>query len=248
LGLPDDPWWLAVAILGLVGLALFAYTVRALDAAGSVASFLLGLEVTLVGGLGWMLLLVCFTALGFVVTLVGHGRKKARRLAEGEEGERGLPNVLGNGAAAGLVALAMLAPVPEAAVAAAFTAAVAAVAADTAASEIGMLAGRARSILPPFRPVPVGDDGGVSLRGQAAAATAATLIALAAMPLAGLTWRLAAVAGVAGFLGCQVDSVLGATVERGPRRAGFLGKQQVNFLASLAPALVVLVVVGAMRA
>jgi uncharacterized protein (TIGR00297 family) len=196
MGLPDDPWWILVAVLALAGLALLSYAIRALDPWGAAASFLLGLLVAWAGGLGWVLLMVVFTGLAFVATLAGRSRKKAMRLEEGRDGERGLRNVAGNGAAAGLMALAGLVPgIPAPAAQLAFATALAAVAADTLASEVGVLARRARNILPPFRPVRVGAN-------------------------------------------------LGATVEGDAARPGRLGKQEVNFLASLAPSLVVLVVLS----
>lgn len=68
------------------------------------------------------------------------------------------------------------------------------------------------------------------------------LIAVAAVPLLGLSPRLAWVPAVAGWLGCQFDSVLGATLERDAVQTDRpLSKEGVNFLASLVPALVVLV-------
>lgn len=243
MGLPDDPWWILVAVLALAGLALLAYAVRALDWWGAGASFLLGLLVAWMGGLGWVLLMVVFTGLAFVATLAGRTRKKAMRLEEAHGGERGLRNVVGNGAAAGLMALSGLIPaVPASAASLAFATALAAVAADTLASEIGVLARRARNILPPFRPVPVGVNGGVSFLGQLSAAFGAGALGVAAVPLAGIPWEWAWLPVAAGFVGCQIDSILGATVEGDAARPGRLGKQEVNFLASLAPSLAVLVV------
>jgi uncharacterized protein (TIGR00297 family) len=232
---PAEPWWLLVTILALGGLATFAYAVRALDLWGSIASFLLGLVVAVVGDIRWMLLMVLFTGLGFAATRIGYASKAKRRVAEEAEGERGVRNVLGNGAAAGLMALAALAEphLTHLAVQLAFTTALAAVAADT-------LAPRARSVLPPFPAVRVGDNGGVSWAGQAAAVLGACLIAAASVVLVGVPMAWAWVPALAGFLGCQVDSLLGATLEGERSRPGPLGKQDVNFLASLLPSLAVL--------
>lgn len=236
-----DGSWLLVAILALAGLSTLAYAIRALDLLGAAGSFFLGLLIALFGGLTWVGLMVAFTALSVVATRVGYAKKQARKVAEADGGERGVKNVMGNGAAAGLVLLlGQVQGVPPLAVAAAYATAVAAVAADTLASEIGSLAPRARSILPPFRDVPVGTDGGVSLLGQAAALAGSAAIALLAVPAAGLPLRLVWVPLVGGFLGCQVDSVLGATLEGDAARGRPLGKQDVNFLASLLPSLLVL--------
>src|SRR5437868_1002040 len=144
------PLWLLVTLLALLGLSTLAYALGALDLLGSVASFFLGLLVALLGGLDWLFLMVAFTGLGVVATRLGYATKKQRRLAEGEAGERGVANVMGNGAAAAMAVLAnQVPPVPHLAVQLAFATAVAAVTADTLASEVGSLANRVRSILPP---------------------------------------------------------------------------------------------------
>ncbi|MHB1260431.1 MAG: DUF92 domain-containing protein [Thermoplasmatota archaeon] len=236
--------WLAVIILALTGLSILAYAVRALDLLGAVASFFLGLEVALLGGISWLALMTIFPVIGVVTTRIGYRRKAERRVAEAAGGERGVGNVLGNGLAPGLAALALLLVplVPERAAALAFATALAAVTADTVASEIGVLSGHARRILPPFGALPVGANGAVSLVGQVAAAAGASAIAVAAAYLLDLPPTLAWIPALAGFLGCQLDSVLGATLERDADRAGPLSKQDVNFIASAVPAFLVLVV------
>lgn len=236
--------WLVVITLALTGLSVLAYALRALDLLGAVASFFLGLEVALLGGIPWLALMTLFPVLGVLTTRIGYRRKAERRVAEAAGGERGVANVLGNGLGPALAALALLlAPfVPVQAAALAFATALAAVTADTVASEIGVLSGRARRILPPFRPMPVGVNGAVSLPGQLAALTGSVAIAGAAVVLLDVPWDLAWVPAVAGFLGCQLDSVLGATLERDADRPGPLSKQDVNFIASAVPAFAVLVI------
>lgn len=236
--------WLLVILLSLGGLSVLAYAVRALDLLGAVASFFLGLEVALLGGVRWLALMTLFPVLGVLATRVGHRAKQEMKVAEAQEGERGVGNVLGNGLAAALVALALLLDpvVPPRAVALAFATAVAAVTADTMASEVGVLARRARSILPPFAPAIVGANGAVSLLGQGAALAGCLAIAGAAVPLLHIGWAWMWVPAVAGIVGCQVDSVLGATLEGDTVRTGPLTKQDVNFLAAALPAFVVLAV------
>lgn len=235
--------WLLVILLGLAGLSILSYALRALDLLGAVASFFLGLEVALLGGVAWLAVMTVFPVVGVLATRVGHRTKMALRVAEAQGGERSVGNVLGNGLAGALVALALLLDplVPPKAAALAFATAVAAVTADTLASELGVLARNARSILPPFGRAPAGTNGAVSLPGQLAAAAGAGLIALVAawlLDLGSLAW----IAAAFGFLGCQLDSILGATLERDEVRTGPLTKQDVNFLAGAVPAFVVLVV------
>lgn len=234
--------WFVVIVLGLTGLSVLAYAVRALDLLGAVASFFLGLEVALLGGVGWLALMTLFPVLGVLTTRIGYRRKRERRVAEAAGGERGVGNVLGNGLGPGLAALGLLMTevIPVEATALAFATALAAVTADTVASELGVLARQARRILPPFQAAAVGSNGAVSLPGQVAAALGATCIAAAAAWLLPIPWSLAWIPAVGGFLGCQLDSVLGATLERDEGRPGPLSKQDVNFLASAVPAFLVL--------
>ncbi len=235
--------WLVVIFVGLAGLSILAYAIKALDFMGAVASFFLGLLVAIVGGLGWMAVLVVFTGLGIIATRVGYVTKAERRLAEAAGGERGVSNVLGNGLAPALVVLAVpLAPlVPSAAAVVAFATAVAAVTADTLASELGVLSRTSRRILPPFHAAKPGENGAVSMLGQSAALAGTLAISAAAVVLMDLPLQHAWVPVVMGFLGCQLDSVLGATLERDVTRDGPLSKQDVNFLASAIPAFLVLV-------
>lgn len=235
--------WLLVILVGLVGLSVLAYAVRALDLLGAVASFFLGLEVALLGGATWLGLMTLFPVLGVLTTRVGHRRKQERRVAEAAGGERSVANVLGNGLGPGLAALGMLLQplVPVLATKLAFATALAAVTADTVASELGVLSRRARSILPPFRDATIGDNGAVSLPGQLAAAAGAAAIGVGAALLLPIPWSLVWVPALGGFLGCQLDSFLGATLERDEHKVGPLSKQDVNFLASAIPAFLVLV-------
>lgn len=241
--------WLLVSVLALAGLSLLAFALGVLDLLGSVASFFLGLLIALLGDLAWLALMVLFTGLSFAATRLGYGRKKALGLAEGEHGERGVGNVMGNGAAAGLAVLAVQIPgVPLDAVRLAYATAVAAVTADTLASEIGALSARARLILPPFAAAQRGTNGAVSWAGQAAALAGACAIAAAAVAFVGLPAAWAGFVALGGFLGCQLDSLLGATLEHDPAQAAAqerrrrLTKQDVNFLASAVPAAVALAV------
>lgn len=239
--------WLIVIVVGLTGLSVLAYALRALDLLGAVASFFLGLEVALLGGVRWLALMTLFPVLGVLATRIGYRRKHESRLAEAAGGgERGVGNVLGNGLGPALAALGLLMTevIPERATALAFATALAAVTADTLASELGVLAQRARTILPPYALVPVGSNGAVSLPGQLAAAVGATSMAAAGAYLLDLPLTLAWIPAVAGFLGCQLDSVLGATLERDQGKPGPLSKQDVNFLASAVPAFLVLALVA----
>ncbi len=231
--------WAAIALLA----ALAAISVRLgiLDTIGALAAFILGAVVVFAGAPAWVILMVAFTGLGFVATRYGRREKEARRLLEEDDGRRGLANVIANGLAPALAAVAALF-LPHDAAALAFATAVAAVTADTLASEVGSLAPRVRRILPPFDLGKPGRNGYVSRRGQGAAAAGAVAIAALAAVLGIIPWLHAWVPALGGFVGCQLDSILGATLESDdPGEPRPLSKQDVNFVASAVPAFVVLV-------
>ncbi len=232
-------WWLIVTILALSGLAMLAWSLGAMDVSGAAAAWLLGFWVAVFGSLQWLLIMTLFTILGVAATAYGRARKKSLGLGDGDK--RSWKNVVANGAAAALAVVAFLV-VDEQAATLAFATALAAVTADTMASEVGCLSPRPRRIVPPFEAMAPGSNGAVSASGQVAAAIGAISIAVAAVWLGPIAWHWVWVPALGGFLGCQIDSILGATLEGDQLQDRPLSKQDVNFLASAVPALVVLVV------
>ncbi len=238
----------AVLVLALTGCSTLAYALRILDARGAAASFILGGVILVAGGLEWLLLMVSFTGIAFIATRFGRRRKEEFGTAEARDGQRGAPNVLANGAAPALAAVAAIAisfapnsPVPMEAAVWAYVTAVAAITADTLASEIGGLSSRTRLILPPFDESKPGVNGAVSTIGQIAAFLGPTAISSIGILALGLDWGLIWIPIIGGFLASQIDSVLGATLEHDPLNPDRpLSKGDVNFIASLIPMLVVL--------
>ena len=111
-------------------------------------------------------------------------------------------------------------------------AAVAVAASDTFASEIGCLDPRVRMITT-FKPCEQGENGGFSPNGQLAAAAGSAVVAVLTFcawwvtssdtsALNGL--QLLGVLSVIGWLGCQIDSYLGALLEN----RGYMSKGAVN--------------------
>ena len=103
---------------------------------------------------------------------------------------------------------------------------------DTLASEIGVMDSRTRSIIT-LRSVPTGSNGGMSPLGMLGSITGAIVIAVAA---AGLmeeylpegTFQATVVIAIIGWIGCQIDSIIGELLEN----RGLLGKHTVNLLAT----------------
>ncbi|HKI85639.1 MAG TPA: DUF92 domain-containing protein, partial [Thermoanaerobaculia bacterium] len=117
----------------------------------------------------------------------------------------------------------------------AFAGALAAAAADTVASELGQVWGRRTVLLTTFRPVPRGTEGAVSAVGTSMGLAAA----LAVAALAALTGFLPGTAVIpvtlAGVVATLLESLMGATLAR----RGLLDNEGMNFLQSLAGALLV---------
>jgi uncharacterized protein (TIGR00297 family) len=238
-----------------LALAAAAIASRALTPSAGLAAAAFGIVVVAVAGFAFLGVLVLFVVAGVLATRYGFEDKRRAEVQEGRGGERGVSNVLAHVIApTALVLVNAISPqwLPSAPLAVLYTAALAFGASDTFASEFGVLAGRARSILT-LRPVPPGTNGGVSDIGQAWAVIGALALSVVAWALflifhvpAPMTLLVVGVPSLAGFLGCQVDSVLGATLEN----RGYLTKGSTNFLgmvASIAIATVVLVAAGGWR-
>src|SRR6056300_1112352 len=221
--------------VGLVALLLVLSTrARMLDATGSKAAAILGL---IVGGLGhwtWLLILLGFLLSSHKATKWRFEEKTALGLCESSDGHRGWTNVVANGAIPGLICIYAYLSEDWANVVWIFGAAVAVAASDTFASEIGCLDPRVRMITT-FKPCQQGENGGFSPNGQMAAVAGSSVVAV----LTALAWwftvegsdvevlQLTAVLALVGWLGCQIDSYLGALLEN----RGYLTKGSVNALA-----------------
>lgn len=233
----------AIGVIVTVLLAIGAVASQSLTPwAGTVAAAF-GSVIVVIGGFAYLALLVLFVIAGGLATRYSFEEKQSRNVQEGVHGERGVANVLAHILVpTTLVLLPFLFPwlLAQATMGYLYTAALAFGASDTFASEFGVLAGPARSILN-GRKVPAGTNGGISVAGEVWAAVGAFTTALVGLSLFLLFHapRLEtglAIAGVtgAGFLACQVDSVLGETLEN----RGWLTKGSTNLVAMISSVLV----------
>jgi uncharacterized protein (TIGR00297 family) len=237
--------WGAVAIGVGVTLVLAAVAAwqQVLTVSGATVAGGFGVVIVLLAGVPYVSLLILFVVGASLATRYRFEEKRRRKVGEGTRGERGVQNVLSHI----VVPLALVALVPfrfplatSGVAPFAYTAALATGAADTFASEMGVLAGRAYNILGggPVRP---GTNGGISLQGEAWALIAAGIMAgvgwvsfrVSNLPVPSIPWLWVGLAASLGWIGCQVDSLVGATLEN----RGYLGKGGTNFLAMLGTAL-----------
>ena len=228
---------IVVTTLLIIGLVAASLRARILDKNGVIAAALLGFFVGCLGHWTWLLLLLCFLLSSHVATKWRFEEKTERGLNESSDGHRGWINVAANGGMPALVALLAFVLEDWDHGLWMFAAAVAVATSDTWASEIGCLDDRVRMITT-LKPCEAGVNGGFSPNGQMAAALGGILIGVSAL-IAGLVMfslelsdglLLAGIVAGLGFLGCQIDSVLGAVLEN----RGFLTKGSVNALSIIA--------------
>jgi uncharacterized protein (TIGR00297 family) len=238
------PWCLLAALryatpiaLGIsLTLALLVLVARAATPLAAVTGGVLCAVLTL----GWspwyhsgLPALITLFVLTWAATRFGRARKLQLGVAEDKRG-RNAAQVAANLGVAGLAAASSLFhPVAGRWYTVMVVAALAEATADTLASELGEVVGGQPLLVTTFRRVAPGTDGAVSLAGTAAGVCGALVVAgisWATMKLSVGDTSAAALGAVGGLF---VDSLLGATIER----RGWLNNDAVNFLSTLAAAL-----------
>ena len=207
---------------------------KILNESGTWAAAIMGLVVAIGGHWTWLVTLLAFLSAGFFVTRWRYDEKKEIGFNEGEDGERDWTNVISNGGVPMLISLYAFMTEDWEELLPIFVASVAVATSDTFASEVGCLDKRVYMITTLKKCEP-GLNGGFSPNGQIAALVGALLISLVAMALGMLVGAEALSSpvefivsiSIIGFLGCQVDSLLGALLEN----RGYIGKGTVNTLA-----------------
>jgi uncharacterized protein (TIGR00297 family) len=237
-------------VLAVAAVGVYTYRKDMLNAAGAFTAFTMGALIVLFTNLFWLLLLFALLGLGSAATRFRYAEKESAKVSEKAGGRRSTRNVIANGATPAVLAVAapFLGVIFSPNVAAiAYVSAIAVAASDTLASEFGSLAKRVY-LITTLKPVPAGVDGGVSFPGQMAALAGAALIsALGAIFLGLLTpgeLRMSVngftllIPVLCGFVGCQIDSVLGATLEGD----GLFTKEETNLVSISAGAVLALVI------
>lgn len=226
-------------ILTCLFLTLVAYWQNVLDAKGSLAAFCIGVVIGVTADFLWLVLLLIFLATSFVATKYRFALKTAMGVQEGRKGERGWRNVLANGLPAAIIAvlssktmnIPYLASMQISGIL--FLTALSVAASDTIASELGVFS-KNTYLITEFKKVKPGTNGGVSALGTFCAFLAATYTAvvgfaffsLSSVTSLGVPVRLL-IPLLAGFLGCHVDSLMGATLED----RGLTTKGLTNFIS-----------------
>lgn len=212
-----------------------------LDNSGLFAATITGLTVSLMGHWTWLIALFTFLVIGSLATKWKFEEKILLSLEEANEGLRSWKNVLANGGAVSIMAIYNFIFPGEEWIYFAALASISVAMSDTLASEIGSLDTRTRSITT-LQSVPAGTNGGMSPTGTIAALIGAIIISIIGVIFSPENSTindidLLLMLTLIGWLGCQVDSILGAVLEN----RGYLGKHSVNFLATFSGSLMAII-------
>ncbi|NPV49925.1 MAG: DUF92 domain-containing protein [Candidatus Methanofastidiosum sp.] len=213
-----------------------SFKFRAVDLSGFVAGIFVGIPIIVFGGFRFFFILAFFFITASIATKFRYEEKSKKGVAEKNKGARSYINVLGNGIVASIFAVFYyIAPVylnlDSNIFLYGFLGALATAAADTAGGEIGRLSNYKPRLITNLKVVETGADGGVTILGEIAELFIAFLIGIMAY-LAGLgDIRIIFITGVAGFVGSNIDSIVGATLETW---YDFFGNNHTNIMATIA--------------
>ncbi|ASJ10796.1 hypothetical protein A3L12_05525 [Thermococcus sp. P6] len=219
---------LAMEAATVTVLGLFAHRLGALDARGTIGAALLGFAVMELGGVYPFVALLTFMVLGVLATRYRFGEKARLGVAQSKGGVRGWENVIGNGLAAVIFLVFEYFSRMDVFWAASF-AAIATVNGDTLASELGKVFGKNPRLITTLKPVKPGTNGAVSWAGELFALAGSLVIAFLALPLTSEKIAMLLSVTLGGFIGVNLDSLIGATLEN----EGITNNASTNFLASL---------------
>ncbi|WOF17280.1 TIGR00297 family protein [Methanoplanus sp. FWC-SCC4] len=204
-----------------------SYKMKAADLSGLFSGALMGILIIVFSDITWFFVMLTFFVMGTAFTKYKYEKKKAEGLAESRGGARGFMNVFANGLVS-LCAAVLFGIYQHPAFVALFLGSIAAATADTTASELGML-GKTPYLITTFEKVPKGTDGGITIFGEAAATAAAFVLCLAAFAMGVIPPDMVIIGTLAGFVGTNIDSLVGATLERN----GTLKNAGTNFFCTL---------------
>ncbi len=223
---------LLVVMAVIVGFTFgfFAFRAKTADLSGLFSAALVGIILLVFAapqGAQWFLIMLSFFILGSVATRYKYEYKKRIGVEQGRGGARGYKNVFANGIVAAAAAV-LFGVFQQPVFIVMYVGCVATAAADTLASEIGVTGG-VPYMITTLKKVPIGTNGGVTVRGQAVALLGGLTVSLVALLLQVISPWMMVICTIAGFIGTNIDSLVGATLEN----RGFLGNAGTNMLATI---------------
>jgi len=210
------------------GFALLARGLRGVTNRGALAGALVTLLVFLAAGTPGFLAILMVFVLTTAATQVGYSRKVQLGTAELRTG-RNARQVFANLLVSALVVTpAIFFSESRRFLFVGACASLAEAAADTVSSELGQVLVKNAYLVTNLQPVPVGQNGGISVVGTFSGMVAAFLMAFSCWWLHLVSPTGFVIVLISAVLGMFFDSLLGATIER----PGRLGNNSVNFLST----------------
>ena len=216
----------AAVIVGFT-FGYFAFRARTADLTGLFSAALVGIILVVFADVRWFIVMLAFFILGSAATKYKYSYKKRIGVEQGQSGARGYRNVFANGIVAAAAAV-LFGVFQQPVFIVMYVGCVATAAADTLASEVGVTGGIPR-LITTLKPVPIGTNGGVTVTGEVVAFLGGLAVSVVAVLLGMITPEMAVICALAGFVGTNLDSLVGATLEN----RGFLGNAGTNLLATL---------------
>ncbi len=234
------PNYLILVLALMLSIGYISYKVNTADITGALSGVLLGVLIIIFGGISWFAILFVFLVLGGAFTRYKYGYKKSLGIAEAEGGARGYSNVFGNGLVALILAVAGGLAVKGGIFVGnplfliGYLGAIATATGDTLASEIGETSKVQPVEIINFKKVPAGTNGAISILGEISSIVGSAVIGMLAIFLGMAKIHVLPITIFGGFIGTNMDSLLGATLEN----RGYLTNSSVNLFATAAGALV----------
>jgi uncharacterized protein (TIGR00297 family) len=228
---------LLLTLLFMIVLGYALGRVKLADVSGVLSGILMGLLIVSFTDFRWFVLMLSFFVIGGIFTKYKYDYKRAIGIAQEGGGARGYRNVFGNGIVALVCAIAF-GITGNTLLIIAYIGAIATATGDTLASEIGQTYRKLPRLITDLRFVPHGTDGGITSLGEYSALAGAGAIAIIAVLLGVGALNTLVPVILGGFFGANVDSVLGAVLER----RHYLTNSSVNLLATVAGALASVVI------
>ena len=228
---------LLLTLLFMIVLGYALGRVKLADVSGVLSGILMGLLIVSFTDFRWFVLMLSFFVIGGIFTKYKYDYKRAIGIAQEGGGARGYRNVFGNGIVALVCAIAF-GITGNTLLVIAYIGAIATATGDTLASEIGQTYRKLPRLITDLRFVPHGTDGGITSLGEYSALAGAGAIAIIAVLLGVGALNTLVPVILGGFFGANVDSVLGAVLER----RHYLTNSSVNLLATVAGALASVVI------
>ncbi len=218
---------LAFAVVLCAAFGYFAYRAKTIDISGVFTAVLFGVILISFAGVNWFIIVMMFFILGSIFTKYRYAEKEFLGVAQEKKGRRGYQNAFAN-AGVGVVGAVLYGLTGDVIYIALFLGSIATATADTLASEIGVTGGTPY-LITTLQPVPLGTNGGITVKGELACISGAAVISLATFLLGVAPWYICLLGVAAGFVGTNLDSLYGVLFEN----KGYIGNSGTNLLATL---------------